>query len=339
MSNPKLSIIIPVYNVEYFLRDTLHSILEQKFTDYEVILVDDGSKDNSLMVCREMAAKDERFKVFHKENSGVSNTRNYGIERAIGDYVYFMDSDDLLHPQFLEVMMGEALKTNADLVCCEYTTFIKEPSYIKIYDYHVDDLRANGSDPFDVLTRAAHATSMWSKVLKRTLLHNFGIMFRPGMSFGEDMFVAWKCCIVAKTARFVRLPLYYYRQTGDSAVSRYHDKLYESYRASFDDIRAFVMRNNIIVKGFENSFARYFAQRLNSFVRMEVKAPYNMSKKIKRLEIILTDPDMQCGLKLNPGNNPLYDMARKKNIRGMLMYGYKNEVVENVKNRIKKLIR
>lgn len=339
MSNPKLSIIIPVYNVEYFLRDTFHSILEQKFTDYEVILVDDGSKDNSLMVCREMAAKDIRFKVFHKENSGVSNTRNFGFERAIGDYVYFMDSDDMLHPQFLEVMMGEALKADADLVCCEYTTFIKEPSFVKIEKYRVDDLRKNGSDPFDVLTLAAHATSMCSKVLLRTLLHSFGIKFRSGMSFGEDMFVAWKCCLVARTARFVRLPLYYYRQTGDSAVSRYHDKLYESYRTSFDDIRAFVMRNNIIVKGFENSFARYFAQRLNSFVRMEVKAPYGMSKKIKRLEIILIDPDMQCGLKLNPGNNPLYEMAREKNIRGILIYGYKNEIVENIKNRIKKLIR
>lgn len=339
MSNPKLSIIIPVYNVEYFLRDTLHSILEQKFTDYEVILVDDGSKDNSLMVCREMAAKDERFKVFHKDNSGVSNTRNFGLERAIGDYVYFMDSDDLLHPQFLEVMMGEALKVDADLVCCEYTTFIKEPSFMKIEKYRVDDLRKNGSDPFEVLTLAAHATSMCSKILKRTLLHSFGIMFRPGMSFGEDMFVAWKCCLVARTAHFVRLPLYYYRQTGDSAVSRYHDKLYESYRTSFDDIRAFVMRNNIIVKGFENYYARYFAQRLNSFVRMEVKAPYGMSKKKKRLETIIADPDMQCGLKLNPGNNPLYDMARKNNIRGMLMYGYKNEFIENLKNRIKKLIR
>lgn len=200
-------------------------------------------------------------------------------------------------------------------------------------------MRANGSDPFEVLTHAAHATSMWSKVLKRTLLHSFGIMFRPGMSFGEDMFVAWKCCLVAKTARFVRLPLYYYRQTGDSAVSRYHDKLYESYRASFDDIRAFVVRNNIIVKDFENNFARYFAQRLNSFVRMEVKAPYGMSKKKKRLETIIADPDMQCGLKLNPGNNPLYDMARKKNIFGMLLYGYKNEMIDNVKNKIKKLIR
>ena len=339
MSNPKLSIIIPVYNAERYLPETLRSILEQSFNDYEVILVDDGSKDNSFNVCREIAAVDDRLKVFHKENSGVSNTRNFGLERATGDYVYFMDSDDLLHPQFLELMMGEAIKADADLVCCEYSTFIKAPSYIKINKYQVDDLRENGSDPFDVLTHAAHATSMWSKVLKRTLLHNYGIKFRPGMSFGEDMFVAWKCCLVAKTAYFVRLPLYYYRQTGDSAVSRYHDKLYESYRMSFDDIREFVLQNNIIVNGFDNNFARYFAQRLNSFVRMEVKAPYNISKKIDRLKIIIADSDMQCGLKFNLGNNPLYDMARKKNIFGMLLYGYKNEMIDNVKNKIKKIIR
>lgn len=339
MSNPKLSIIIPVYNVGKYLQETVESIQRQNFSDYEVILVDDGSKDNSLEICRNLAANDTRLKVFHKENSGVSDTRNLGLAQAAGDYVYFMDADDLLHPQFLELMMGEALRNDADLVCCEYTTFITSPEFHRYEDFRVDDLRQNGSDPFDVLTRAAHATSMWSKVLKRTLLHDYNIRFCSGMTFGEDMFVAWKCCLVADAARFVRLPLYYYRQTGDSAVSRYHAHLYESYRASFDDIRNFVVKNGIIVKGFENDFARYFAQRLNSFVRMEVKAPYTIKKKYKRLEFILSDPDLQCGLKLDPGSNPLYEMARRKNVCGMLLYGYKNELVEYSKNQIKKLIR
>lgn len=339
MNTPKLSIIIPVYNVAHFLSSTIESIQNQHFNDYEVLLIDDGSKDNSLDICNQLAEKDKRLKVYHKENSGVSDTRNLGIEHAIGDYVYFMDADDLLHPQFVEIMMGEALNNDADLVCCEYTTFIKAPMFHKYDEFQSDDLRQNGSDPFDVLTRAAHATSMCSKVLKRTLLHNYHIRFRSGMTFGEDMFVAWKCCLVAKKAKFVRLPLYYYRQTGESAVSRYHAHLYESYRSSFDDIRDFVVRNNIVVKEFEKNFARYFAQRLCSFVRMEVKAPYSIKQKVNRLNIMLSDPDMQRGLSLNIGTNPLYEMARKRKIRNMLWYGYRNEFVEYIKNQIKKMIR
>jgi glycosyltransferase involved in cell wall biosynthesis len=339
MTNPKLSIIIPVYNVEHFLPETIKSIQCQHYTDYEVILVDDGSKDNSLNVCRELASKDERINVYHKDNSGVSDTRNVGLGKAIGDYVYFMDSDDLLHPQFIEIMMNCAEKNDADLVCCEYTTFIKKPMFPKIKDICALDLRENNSDPFDVLTLAAHATSMCSKVLKRTLLHSYNIKFRSGMTFGEDMFVAWKCCLVSQKAYFVRQPLYYYRQTGNSAVSRYHANLYESYRSSFDEIKQFVADYNIQVNRFQENYARYFAQRLNSFVRMEVKAPYSIKYKVQRLSLILSDNDMQQGLNLSPGTNPLYEMARSKAIGRMLLYGYKNELIANIKNAIKKMIR
>ena len=92
--NPKISVIVPVYNVEMFLRRCIDSILAQTFTDFELLLIDDGSKDKSGEICDEYATKDVRIRVFHKQNGGVSSARNVGLNHAIGEYICFCDADD-----------------------------------------------------------------------------------------------------------------------------------------------------------------------------------------------------------------------------------------------------
>ena len=99
---PKISIIVPIYNVERYIRECLDSIIRQTFSDWECLLIDDGSPDNSGAVCDEYAKIDGRFRVFHKPNGGVSSARNYGIEKAQGEWVTFIDSDDFISPTFLE---------------------------------------------------------------------------------------------------------------------------------------------------------------------------------------------------------------------------------------------
>lgn len=94
MNNPKVSVIVPVYNVEKLLQRCIDSILAQTFTDFELLLIDDGSKDKSGEICDEYAAKDSRIRVFHKQNGGVSTARNLGIDKAQGEWIYFVDSDD-----------------------------------------------------------------------------------------------------------------------------------------------------------------------------------------------------------------------------------------------------
>ena len=97
--HPKISIIIPIYKVEKYIRECLDSILNQTFTDWEALLIDDGSPDNSGVICDEYAAKDNRFKVFHKENGGVSSARNLGLEKATGEWVTFIDADDWIEKE------------------------------------------------------------------------------------------------------------------------------------------------------------------------------------------------------------------------------------------------
>ena len=102
----KISIIVPVYNVEKYIAECIESVLNQNFEDYELILVDDGSKDNSLSICREYAEKDERIRVFSKENGGVSSARNFGFDKAEGEYITFIDSDDYVSPDYCSILLS-----------------------------------------------------------------------------------------------------------------------------------------------------------------------------------------------------------------------------------------
>lgn len=116
----KLSIIVPVYNVEPYLRRCVDSILNQTFSDFELILVDDGSPDSCGAICDDYAARDRRIKVIHKANGGVSYARNEGLDIAQGEYIGFVDSDDYIHPKMYEILVGVIEREQVDLVQCGY---------------------------------------------------------------------------------------------------------------------------------------------------------------------------------------------------------------------------
>lgn len=121
-----ISVIMPIYNREKELIYSVKSIQNQKYTNLEIILVDDGSKDNSLKICNELAKEDTRIKVIHKENSGVSDTRNVGLENATGDYICFVDSDDIVSDEYCLYMYEVSNKYNADIVDCEFMRINEE---------------------------------------------------------------------------------------------------------------------------------------------------------------------------------------------------------------------
>ena len=119
-NNPKISVIVPVYNAEKYLRRCIDSILAQTFTDFELLLIDDGSTDSSGKICDEYAKKDRRIRVFHKENGGVSSARNVGLSHLRGNWVYFVDSDDYLSPQHLQNYVNYL---DADIIYQGYRLF------------------------------------------------------------------------------------------------------------------------------------------------------------------------------------------------------------------------
>ena len=127
-NHPLLSIIVPVYKVEKYLSECIDSILAQTLTDFELILVDDGSPDHCPEICDEYAKKDDRIVVIHKANGGVSSARNSGILAAQGDYIGFVDADDLIVPEMYAFLYDAILKHHVDLVSCQYKRFLKDVS-------------------------------------------------------------------------------------------------------------------------------------------------------------------------------------------------------------------
>lgn len=118
-TKPNVSVIVPVYNSSKYLRESLSSLMQQTYQNFEVLLVNDGSTDDSLSICEEFASNDSRFKVFSKSNGGVSSARNYGLDKAVGRYVTFMDNDDYVYPDWLEYMVSEI--DDCDLLICNFT--------------------------------------------------------------------------------------------------------------------------------------------------------------------------------------------------------------------------
>ena len=161
---PKISIVIPVYNTEPYLRTCLDSLIAQTYTDYEVILVDDGSQDKSGLICDEYASHDRRFKVIHKSNAGVSSARNDALDIATGDYIGFVDSDDTVLPEMLETYMSLVQKFEADIVQSAGPISNKEvvePASVFMYD------RNAAMNEFFKLGKVR--PSLWLGIYKRTL--------------------------------------------------------------------------------------------------------------------------------------------------------------------------
>lgn len=205
--NPLVSIIIPIYNVEKYLDKCITSVVNQTYTNLEIILVDDGSPDNCPAICDQWQAKDSRIKVIHQENGGLSVARNHGIDACNGSYVQFVDSDDYIELNAVECLLQACLETNAEVSCC---------GYVKEYVNHIISYPLTYSrvcyEGEEILVAAMKGTVfeqyVWNKLWRRELFDN-DCRFPPGKCF-EDGATTWK--VLRKCNRVVCLPdvLYHY---------------------------------------------------------------------------------------------------------------------------------
>ena len=218
INNPQLSIIIPVYNVEKYFSTCLDSILQQSFTDFELLLIDDGSNDQSGKICEEYAQKDKRIHVIHQVNGGVSSARNIGLNMAIGDWIYFVDADDELLPNCLELLMSN-IRKDVDLV---------EGRYLQVNNTKPDVMPSfNGevtfyckSDYLYCLYRyepKQYHGFLWNKIFRSSVIKNANLAFRQDIFFKEDgLFVIEYVCNMAQKVVYIQdlIYVYYRRATG-----------------------------------------------------------------------------------------------------------------------------
>lgn len=214
MSQSTISIIVPVYNAEKFIHRCIDSILAQTFTDWELLLIDDGSKDNSGAICDEYAAKDERIRVSHKENGGVSSARNKGLEVAKGDYLMFLDSDDALNKDTCALLINYQNEICADCVIFgskQESGTLWIPEEEKIYE----SLNVFKRD-FEKLLLSELLSPVWNKLYRRKLIRSY---FPADMSFGEDLVFCLNYLRQCEKICFMPWPLYLHNNLNEQSIT------------------------------------------------------------------------------------------------------------------------
>ena len=204
-THPKVSVIVPVYKAEAYLHRCVDSLLEQTFRDFEVILIDDGSPDRSGEICDEYARKDDRVKVIHQPNGGVSMARQKGLDNARGEYVIHADPDDWVEPDMLEELYAKAKEEDADMVICDFYSH-----YGKVVRYNTQ--RPASLAPVRVageLFQQLHG-SCCNKLSRRACYNDFGVRFPQGISYCEDTYVNVSLLIRGIKVAYLPKAFYHY---------------------------------------------------------------------------------------------------------------------------------
>lgn len=210
----KVSIIVPVYNAENTLERCVRSLTGQTYTEIEIILVNDGSKDNSLELCNRLSAEDSRIRVVNQPNGGVSSARNAGLDVASGEFVMFCDSDDWVSPDWCRVMLEHFVP--GDLVVCQYQRWSGGELLAGNSEIMVEVARRQ-----DFLHYPMWMCSPWNKLFLRSVIEEKHIRFSRGLSMGEDFcFVLDYLCAISGKVRFLNAQLYYYDVSAEDSLSK-----------------------------------------------------------------------------------------------------------------------
>jgi glycosyltransferase involved in cell wall biosynthesis len=218
----KLSIIVPIYNVEAYLFKCLESITNQTLKEFEVILVDDGSKDQSSVIAQKFVRDDARFKYFFKANGGLSDARNFGIVQAKGEFIAFVDGDDYISEQFVEFMLQKQLETQANIVVCDMAyVYDSETKFSSGGNFSLVYVKDN-------LQYLNMNNSACNKIYHRELFeqHRF-----PKGKLYEDLFIVPILLYEANCVAHVEAVLYYYVQRGGSIVHQVNPRIFDIYDA------------------------------------------------------------------------------------------------------------
>lgn len=277
-----ISVIIPVYNVEKYLRECIESVLKQIYKDFEVILIDDGSTDSCPSICDEYSKKDNRVRVFHKDNGGLSDARNVGIENAKGKYLSFVDSDDVVDEDFLSTFVEQAKKENADIVVCNAQPFFNEigigksNEYVKtVYtDYKKFQLILNNTKVNDYYM---------NKFYKKNLFDNFKL---PIGLLWEDVYTMHLLFEKANKVVYVDKKLYNHRYNyeGISHNSKFNDYNFDYIKACKGQFEFFVQKGVF----FNESGKKYINSIMGTVDKLYTLLPhYKSHKMVKQIRNIV----------------------------------------------------
>ncbi|GAB1448423.1 hypothetical protein MASR2M44_14320 [Bacteroidota bacterium] len=316
---PLVSIVVPVFNAQNYLDSGIGSVIQQTWSNWELLLVNDGSTDNSAALCRKYAAEDSRIRFINKANEGVSATRNLGIEESKGDYLVFMDSDDWLAENALELSMQKMLAEQADLVLFGWKKTFKEKEIPETALVEWGNAIEQGGAPWlkrrsvglieEELKNPVKTdlfNTPWAKLIAAPLIKQTGLRFQSRKEVGmED--VLFSIGLYQQCKKPVLLPeyLYYYRQDNASSLSRKDtDFLAEKFENLFLAIKGYSL-SNVQQKALENRIACSIINIGLSICARDGR--YSISRQLKEMKKLLNAPTYSDALrKFSIQTMPLY---------------------------------
>lgn len=317
---PKLSVIVPVYNVEKYLKECINSIINQTLKDIEIICVNDGSTDNSLKILEELSQLDNRIKIINKENGGLASARNAGMKVASGEYYTFIDSDDFIDTNAYETVINK--KSEADIICFGIQVFGNENSTQKKYDDTYYKIKYNGLQKLtdDIIFNTD--VSACNKVFKSDIINKNNITFPDGLN-NEDAEFYCKYMSCATTAYFIDKYFYHYRRTNNSIMS-------DLYKGSPKAIHHLYILKNIF-EFWENN--NYLTKHINLFSKIFISfldfAYRNSTTDMKKEVLkVANEYAKTFDKKLNI---KIFTKIMKKN-------RYKTSLYKKIKNKIRSIV-
>lgn len=324
----KVSIIIPVYNTGRYLYKCLESVLNQTYRDIEVIVVDDGSKEETARICDEIATKDSRIRLVHKQNEGVSTARNTGLNMVTSDYVGFIDSDDWIDADMFENLVREIEEYDADIVMCDATTiwdngkneadtFVCLPDSCTLFKSDITPQR-----------QLELAGSSCRALYRSCQLKAEDIKFPADLKFSEDRIFNMIALSRAKRFRYIKKSFYNRYMRDDSCVNTFHEDFVSV------TLRVNEIMNNILRKYWDESYIQVFEQRNlrsigNHAVNIFLVDNVSMSVKWKKMKKLCQDQQLQDILKQQPCLDFVLQQIVNKNIYALFILSLK-ERVKNV---------
>lgn len=304
---PKVSIIVPIYNAEKYLRKCIDSIRNQSLSEIEIILVNDGSIDSSLAICEYYQKLDSRIRVIDQPNSGVSSARNSGLKVVEGEFIGFIDPDDWIEKDMYESMYEKATRLNADVCLCDYieeTCSVKTPIKLNLAEHILNKEQVlNNILPnmlsSNNLNSNAHKDvimgSVWRMLIKKELIKKYNLQFEIGIPLAEDLIFCVQVLLNSNIVCIDPKPYYHYILKQNTAVNSYRENMYFLNRKVHLILEGILINKNVYVQLKERMDIRYVNMVVLNGISNETRKENKKSikDKIKTINIICSDKKLK----------------------------------------------
>ena len=304
---PKVSIIVPVYNLEQFVKQCIESLMNQSFKDIEILLIDDGSTDSSPQICDSYAVRDSRVKVIHQKNMGLSGARNSGIRESCGRWFMIVDGDDWLEPNAVEILYAYAEKYQSDIFIGSFyintETEQKKDSFYSVKEFHYRskdemlELQKNciSSTALANKTAASNMGVTWARLYRRDFVVDNNLSFILGLKRTQDAIFHLYAFEIAEKVDFVDLPVHHYRIWGASASKKASKNFHDTALQIIKNIEKF-MKETGKEEVFKNAYDSKVSKLLLEIVKLELAPKSNTDSFQKKLKFLryLAESEPYC---------------------------------------------